>query len=354
MMQGCKNGWSRRGWIVAVLAGCSAMGAAGLLGHAAPGDGATGAAATQPATAAGAAAPERPAAAPAPAAAPTTAAATTQPAGKMPPPSQAFTPVPKGLSVVEASTLTEQEKTLLDLVADGDDQWVSSGLYVLLRHAEMLPDSKATYDAAPQADMMKFWSAPATLRGKLVRFDAIYAGPLEPIKAGPNDSWRSKQFYRIFVKPDPKQDAIAVAMTQPPPPDLRLGTHLSFVGFFYKTLLLPVSAESGNPMEKRVYPMLVAKKAYRFLPEPSSPLGGSWGVLVAIGGGLLIFAMARAYIRARQKQAVEAVREAKKEAADEAPETDFDIDPELGKLVEEFQAEHPEENHGRPKKDSEA
>jgi hypothetical protein len=340
MMQGCKDGWSRRGWIGAVLAGCVALGAAAVLGHAAPGDGAAGGATTQPATAASAAAP---------AATPATAAATAQPAGQPAPASQAFRPVPKGLSVVQASSLTGEERSLLNLVADGDDQWLSTGLYVLLRHAEMLPDSKATYDAAEPIDTTSFWTRPAVLRGGLVRFDGLYAGRVDPVKAGPNDWWGGKQFYTIFVKAKPDQDAIVVAVTEPPPADLRLLTKLSFAGFFYKTFQRSVSGDSGDPTDKRVYPMLVAKKAYRFNTEVSSPLGGSTGVLVAIAGGLLIFAMVRAYIRARQKQAAETKREADVEAAAEAPEVDFDIDPELGKLVEELQAEHPEENQGRQK-----
>jgi hypothetical protein len=320
MMQRGKDGWSWRGWIGAVLAGCVVWGAAICRAQAAPA-----------------------------ASAPT--GATTQPAGERPSVSQVFRPAPKGLSVVEASTLTDEEKSLVNLATDGDDQWMSTGLYVLLRRAEMLPDSKAAYDAATQIDTMSFWSTPAVLRGKLVRFDALYAGRGERagvIKAGPNDWWGGKQFYTIFVKAKADQDAIVVAVTEPPPADLRLLTKLSFAGFFYKTFQWTVSADSGNPMEKRVYPMLVAKKAYRFTGEVSSPLGGSTGVLVAIAGGLVVFAMVRAYIRARQRQAQEAKELAK--VAVEAPEVDFDIDPELGRQVEQFQAERSEGGHGRDKK----
>jgi hypothetical protein len=328
MMRGGKDGWSRRGWIGAVLAGWALLGA-WQVARAAPAAGAE-AAATQPAT----------------------APATTQPAGKLPAASQGVRAVPAGLSVVEASTLTEEEKSLVNLATDGDDQWMTTGLYVLLRRAAMLPDGKATYDAATPVDTMSFWSTPAVLRGKLVRFDGLYAGRVDPVKAGPNDWWAGKQFYAIFVKAKADQDAIVVAVTEPPPRDMRPLTKLNFVGFFYKTFQWNVSGDSGNPMEKRVYPMLVAQKAYRFTAEVSSPLGGSTGVLVAIAGGLLIFAMIRAYIRARQRQAEDARKEAVAAAAAQAPEVDFDIDPELGRQVEQFQAEHGVADPGRDKEDS--
>jgi hypothetical protein len=346
MMQGCKDGWSRRGWIGAVLAGFVALGA-WQLGRVAPAGGAE-AAATQPATAAAAARPQRPATAPA------TAEATTQPAGKPALVAQGLRPVPKGLSVGEASTLTAEETSLLGLVPDGDEQWVTTGLYILLRRAEMLPDGKATYDAASPIDTMSFWSSPAVLRGKLVRFDAFYAGRVDTVKSGANDWWGGKQFYMILVKAKPEQDAIAVAVTEKPPADLRMLTKLNFAGFYYKTFQWNVSGDTGNPLEKRVYPMLVAKKAYRFAGEVSSPLGGSTGALVAIAGGLLIFGMVRAYIRTRQRQAEEARAEIR--AAAKPPEIDFDIDPELGRQVQEFQqfqAERPEEGQASDEKKSE-
>lgn len=323
MMPGCKDGWSRSGWIGVVMAGLAVWGASSVQGQATPPASAPAGAATQPA--------------------PTPAEAVTPvPASKPAPAGGVVRPILTGQSIEEVSSLTAEEKGLIDLAIDGDEQYVTTGLYVLLRRAAMMPGDEEAYSTIKSVDPPSFWSAPAVLRGRLVRFDGLYFGPAEAPRPVPNEWWAGNRFYLVNIKQRMEGPTIIVALTEPPPAELRKGTKLGIAGFFFKNVLLRVDAASGNPAEKHLYPVVVAKKIYRVPTDISSPLGGSTGVLVAIAGGLVIFAMVRAYIRAKQRQVAEARQEALVAAqASEAPPEDFDIDPELGRQVEEFQAEHP-------------
>jgi len=278
-----------------------------------------------------------------------TASTTSQAAAES---STPIRPVPPGLTAAEACALTMEERVLVNVVTDGDDVWTTTGLFVLLRRAAMLPEGPETYDAAEHPDPLTFWSAPSTYRGRLVSLEAIYAGRVDVRSPAVNTEWWGpRAYYLMHVKAPGAPEAIVIALTQPPPKGLHLGDRIRGVGFFYKTMLWPVSAEAGNPTERRVYPVLVGRTV-----QPAQdgrvgwmPRSGYRGLLVAIAGALAVFLVIRLYLRTRQREQVQ-----RRQTGLEPPGSaaDDEMDPEFQRQMEEYlrDAGRPEDPEGTAKR----
>jgi len=266
--------------------------------------------------------------APSPASSPAPASATA--------PSVAVRETSSGVSLAEACALTADERALLDTVSDGDDQWSCTGLYVLLRRATMLPTGRQTYDAASHPNPLSFWSAPSLYRGRLVSLEAVYAGRVDeqdPITV--TEWWGNRKYYLMHVKAAGAPEAIVVTLTEPPPKGLRLGSRVDVAGFFYKTMLWPVSPESGNPSERRIYPVLVARSVYEFQADQRGwmPRQGFGGLLVSLAVAMVIFAVVRIRLRARRQQAAPGRRW---EPAPGRPPSDDELDPEFQRQMQQY------------------
>jgi hypothetical protein len=264
------------------------------------------------------------------------------------PANPATQPIPQGLSAEQAAALSADEKNILSAVRDRDGQVDSLGLYVLLRHAAMLPGDDSPLQAADQPNVMNFWSEPERYRGRLIKLHALYAeGAREwTDQVTPTSWWGSRRVWMVYMFVAGTPEPMAVFLTEPPPKDILRGQGYEIAGFFYKLLRQPTSNKDAIDKDQPgFYPVLVAKKLYRSQVQIDNPGSSLVGLFLAGLGVLAIvwFMLKRRTgrrkgaedLRQRLRLRIQRQLDLRATAGDEAGP----VDPELSKQIEEYQAQ---------------
>jgi hypothetical protein len=236
----------------------------------------------------------------------------------------------------EAVQYTGQERAILGGVSDGDIQFETSGLYILLEHASRLSDTVEDYASqADQPAIDNLWSQPDHYRGGLIRLRGHYAGLTEERQIAANQ-WYSKGIFLLYMKVPKAREAIVVALTQKPQA-FRMGQPLEVTGFMYKILARQTREDSGEGGPSRLFPVLVAKTIGEAeVPELVKGPPGSIYMVVMIAIGMLILMLAMRLWRFRPMAPAASMHRPR----DIVPAEDQgEVDPELCQAVKEFQCE---------------
>ncbi|MCY2925923.1 MAG: hypothetical protein NT031_10875 [Planctomycetota bacterium] len=243
-----------------------------------------------------------------------------------------------------AAGFSEEETVLIKSATDDDEYWQATPLFVLLKHAALLPDGEAA--AAEKIDLNALWHAPQKYREKFkpVTFEGWYTGVCEKREGVAKEWWPAGTFYLMHVRVTTDKDSpiVLVAVTRAPSASLVSGTKLNFTGYFYKNARLPLQQKES---EKRINPVLVAKAAeIGTLETAASRPFNSWGIVAAIVTLLGLGLYFQMRVRASRQQAAMHVRV---QALTHQPEedADFDVDPSLAQEVERFEAEQEAAHH---------
>jgi hypothetical protein len=283
--------------------------------------------------------------APASAEAPATAPATgplTRPAGT--------TKAPPAASTIEQVCQFSAEELLqISLITDGDEEWLTTPLCVLLGRAAMLPKGNDVFEKAMWPKPNEFWGAPQKYRRQLVALEGTYAGLTESKKAGISQWWPTRDFSVLHVAVS-RDQVVLVALAEKPP-DLKKYSKIKFVGFFYKTAQLPVI---GNPNEKRIYPVFVARAIVPLGSTDTAPSG--LGRPISLISAIVVLLALALFIQLRlkaRKQRLMMMQRVHALSHPAEPDSDFDIDPQLQQEVERFETEQ-EAAHGHAAPPAEA
>ena len=171
-------------------------------------------------------------------------------------------PISTAASVEEALAFTDDEKEILKDVHDRDGQWDTPALYVLLRRAEMLPDSRRTLEEAEQPNPKSFWTEPQRYRARLVRATGRLYGPVEELseRIPWTRRWGRRPVHVLYLKVANAAEPVLVYLTRRPPENPP--SRMRIAGLFYKLITRGERAETGDPSKTHVYPIIVAKTIY--------------------------------------------------------------------------------------------
>jgi hypothetical protein len=237
----------------------------------------------------------------------------------------------------DALQYTGQERAILGGISDGDSQFETTGLYILLAHAARLPGMAEEFAShADQPAIDNLWSQPEAYRGRLIRLRGHYAGLTEERQVAANP-WFDKRFFLLHMKVLKAREAIVVALTQQPPA-FRLAQPLEVTGLMYKTVAWQTREDNGDGGPRRLFPVLVAKTiAQAEVPEPVKDTQGSIYMVVMITTGMLILMLAMRLWRFRPMAPAASMHRQRDIVP--AAEDQGEVDPELCRAVKEFQSE---------------
>ena len=170
-------------------------------------------------------------------------------------------PITRAKTVEDALAYSDKEKIALVDVNDGDGQLDTSALYIMLRHAEMLPAGNKTLEEAERPNPKDFWREPKRYRGRLVRVSVRYGGRVEPWW-GRRNVWMVDVLVESEKTKPPTYERMLVVMGHKPPEKLLDRQRLELVGIFYKLVRLSEEAETGDPNKKNDYPVIVASALF--------------------------------------------------------------------------------------------
>ena len=259
-------------------------------------------------------------------------------------------PITRAQTVEGALAYSDDEKIILDDVGDGDGQWSTPALYIMLRRAEMLPSGDKTLEEAERPNPKDFWREPGRYRGRLVRVDVRYGGRVTPWTENitPTRWWGRRNVWLVDVlveaektKP-PTYERMLVVMGHEPPKKLLDRQRLELVGIFYKLAKLREDAGEGDPNKKNDYPVIVAGALF---PPRSGEDSFQWGsvlMILAVMVMLFVFMRLRRSVsrrRAADRREYKPVRPEDSAAAGAKAGPVEEVDEELRRQVESYRAE---------------
>ncbi len=245
---------------------------------------------------------------------------------------------PIQVDLAAARQFSPSEQAALQAVADETSQVGSDALYVLLRHAMMLPEGVEAINEAERPLPRQLWQEPLRYRGRLICVTGRFVGKTldQASQIQPNPFWDRPAFATYITAPDWPEPMIVVLPDRPA--DLARGAKVEVAGFFYK-LLDQTSSRDAAKMGQ--YPVLVARRLYRpavDLPGFKSPLA----MIVGFGAVLaVIFLVLRKSTRRKLPGTLETLLH-QHEAQDAADpkQVDQPVDEELTRQVEQYRKEH--------------
>lgn len=199
----------------------------------------------------------------------------------------------------EALSLTEQERTVLDDIRDGDATVDEPGFYVAMRHAAMMPttgSAGAPYKQLAQmlADPEGHRLAPVWLPVRVWRVDRWY-----PANVTRTPWWGKRSVWRVDATLIESGEPVVIFLAEQPS-NLAEGAHPRgprrySEGLFYKLVTWPVDSPGpGRPMERR-YPVFAA----RSLLVSTRDMGAAAWPYVAVAVMVLLLAAVRLLGRRR-------------------------------------------------------
>jgi hypothetical protein len=239
-----------------------------------------------------------------------------------------------------AQRLSPQEETILHGVVDETSEVAGDALYLLLRHAMMLPDGAETLNEAEHPNPLKLWQEPQRYRGRLIYVVGQFVGKMLDTSSQiqPNTFWTGPAFATYINVPDWPEPMVIILPDRPP--DWGRGAKIEVAGFFYKLLDQTSSRDSSKVGP---YPVLVARRLYRpavELPGFRSPIGLIVGVGVALA---VVFFLLRKSTRRRRVSTLEMLRQQREQpptGAEESPPGPNADEAELARQVEQYRKEH--------------
>jgi hypothetical protein len=235
----------------------------------------------------------------------------------------------------DACGYTAEEQAILGGVGDGDSEFETTGLYILLEHAARFsgsPEETAARVDPPGIDNL--WSQPAAYRGRLIAVRGHYAGLTEERKVADNP-WYQGSFFLLHMKVPKAREAIVVALTQRPPA-FRLGQPIEVTGFMYKTVAWQTREDGGDGGPWRLFPVLVANSvAEAGVPDPVQNSHRTMYMALA-ATGVLILMLAIRLSRVRSMRPVDFIQPERETPPAGDPD---EVDPELRRAVEESQSD---------------
>lgn len=252
-----------------------------------------------------------------------------------PAPSTAAATSPASAPAAPANDLTFslEERAILGGIENGDSQFHTTSLYILLSHAEKLA-GRPLAGKADQPALDNLWEHPENYAGRLIRLRGYYAGLTEQQKVPSNPFFPGSTVYLLHMKVPNARESIVVALPQEPP-KFPMGKGIEVSGFFYKLVSWQTRETEGENYPHRLFPVLVAPTVTgAAIVEPELGLRKSTYIISAIAGVMLLLIYLR-WRRMRVPRPAPFVPPAPPEGDIE----DDEVDPELRRAVEEAQAE---------------
>ncbi len=209
-------------------------------------------------------------------------------------------------------------------------------LYVLLRRSQMLPEDRATLEAAQQPTIRQLWDKDDSLRGQLVRVQ----GRIHHIEdwtdnaQGSTRWWGQRKVFIVYLTEDRSGDLVLVMLSTPPNRGVAARQQVQFAGIYYKLVSLPLREDASKHVD---YPVLVARQVYMH-PQARTwgyDLSGGWvgGIVVAV---VVLAGAYAAALRSVRKRRVRTEENHRRQRLPLPPELDQPVDQNLIDQVQAF------------------
>jgi len=220
---------------------------------------------------------------------PVSTAPTIDPIDTIPivPTQPAVRPAEPAKTIEEALAYTDEERTALEDVRDGNELLDGAALSILLRRAAMLPADRDIRKDADRPSPRNLWRRPADYRGRLITVEGACSGGMDMSDLVAPTTYHVGPVYAVVLTEQSTGESrpILVVMSDQPP-EIPERSDVSVAGLFYKVVRLPEEGGGGKTAE---YAVVVARGLYRpgsgggiDIPKPFLVLGGLVVVLLMV------------------------------------------------------------------------